>query len=303
MSTPANPTVDKFGRTIVKVDYSPAGPANQVGFEFSQVQPPSLVYIQADDRIICQAATSQTGEAVTFNLRILLPNGRIEEEQFTMRPANGRVTITQAFQVSEGYLISLSATASVALTRGMTFARAFINRPIFGASAPAQMIFADYVTTLVSSGYPNGRILAPVEGPGNIYMFNVANPVAGADWVQNVPNFARWRVRGWTAILTTSAAAGNRQVNATVNGGGANTWFGPALANVAASLGVAFSATGMSPYTPANTAFQQLPLPPDLVITGGSGIVQNVGTSTTGILAGDQWSGIHILVEEWLDNV
>ena len=287
-------------------DKTPApltGAQNQVSFEFHKIQPPSILYIQRDDVMVLQAATSAAAEVVTFNLRILLPNGRVEETQQQLRPAANRTVLTATITLSEGYLLSLACQANVAVTRGQTFARAFLNRSIFGATQSEQTIFADYVTTLVSSGYPNGRILAPTEGPGLVYSFVVANPAAGLDWSQTVPVNSRWRVRSWSATFTASAAAGNRVVGALVAGVGGTVWLAEALANVVANGLVQVSAGGIQPYTSINTSILLLPLPPDLVLTGSSLIPHSLGSQTFGILAGDTWQAIHLLVEEWLDNV
>lgn len=303
MGTPANPTVDKFGRAIAKVDYSPAGPSNQVGFAFDKVQPPSIVYIQRDDVIIVQAATSQTAEVVTFNLRILQPNGRVEETQFTLRPLNTRATISLTLAVSEGYLISLAATATIATTRGQTFARAFINRPIFGATAPAQTIFADYVTTLVSSGYPNGRVLSPTEGPGNVFLFTSAIPALATDWIVNMPSNTRWKIRSINAQLNTSAVVANRLPGVGISQGGTTVYVANSTAQQAASANVNYSFVPLLPYT-ENTATQTfIPIPPDLLMSTSSGQASLIRSNTASLQAGDAWTAAALLVEEWLDNV
>jgi hypothetical protein len=303
VGSPTNPTVDKFGRAVAKVDYSPAGPSNRTSFAFDHVQPPSIVYIQRDDVLVVQAATSQTNEVVTFNVRILQPDGRIEESQFILRPASARASVSLTLTVSEGYLISLAATASVAITRGQTFARAFINRAIFGATSPAQTIFADYVTTLVSSGYPNGRVLAPTEGPGWVYSVTRANPAAGQDWTITLPANTRWRIRTVFAQLLTSATVVNRNVSLAISGTANFALILGALATQTAGQQIQYTGLGLPPTAQASTALAGLPLPPDLVLASTTGSGHQLGSNTTAMQAGDQWSQINMLVEEWLDNV
>jgi hypothetical protein len=303
MSTPANPTVDKFGRAIPKVDYSPAGPSNAVSFEFGKVQPPSIVYIQRDDVIICQAATSQTAEVVTFNVRILQPDGRVEESQFTLRPSNSRTSVSLTLPVSEGYLISLAASASVATTRGMTFARAYINRSIFGPIAPAQTIFADYITTLVSSGYPNGRVLAPTEGPGNVFLFSSSIPAVANDWTVNMPANTRWKIRSINAELDTSAAVANRLVGVAIQQGGSTVYLANAAGAQAASLFINYSFVPLLPYTENVTNQALIPIPPDLLMSTSSGQASLIRSNTANLQTGDQWHAAALLIEEWLDNV
>lgn len=303
MGTPANPTVDKFGRAIVAVDYKPAGPAHDVSFLVKNASTPSTLYVERDDSLLMVAATSATGEVVTFNLRVLTADGRIQDMQFTMQPSSTRAPIQLVQALVEGYLLSMSVHAAVATTRGQTFARAMIVRSGTGVAGAAQMLFADYATTLVTSGYPNGRIVSPVEGPGNVYTFQQGAPGAGLDWSAPVPTNARWRVRSLQASLTTSAAVANRDVAIRINQNAATVWLGVATAHVVASSTVGFHATGLTPYTPITAVDLYIPLPPDLVmgsIAGFNGLISSV---TTGIQGADQWSGPFILIEEWLDNV
>jgi hypothetical protein len=291
------------GTTSDKTPAKLSGTSSAIAFAFQGVQPPSLLYVDVDDQLILQAASSQTAEVVTVNVRLLLPNGRLEDMQFPIRPANTRTVLRQSFALAQGYILSVSAVAAVAATRGQTFLRVATQRSASGAGNPAQMLFADYVTTQATSAYPNGRILAPTEGPGLVQAFTVANPAAGVDWSQTVPVNSRWRVRSWNATFTASAAAGNRSVAALLSGPAGALWQLSALVNVIASSVTLFSAGGIVPYTGINTSLLGLPLPPDLILTGSSLIPTVLGTQTFGILAGDQWSAIHLLIEEWLDNV
>lgn len=292
---------DQFGS-----DKTPApltGKSTAVTFAINDVPPPAELYINVDDALVVQAASSVTPEIITVNVRLLLPNGRLEDNQFQIRPNATRTVLRQVFSLAEGFLLSISAVANVAASRGMTFARIYLQRGASGSGQPGQVLFSDYVTTQLTSAYPGGRLLSPTEGPGVVYSFLVANPGAGLDWSQTVPVNSRWRVRSWSANFTASAAAGNRVVGVLVAGVGGGLWLAEALANVVANGIVQVSAGGIQPYISVNANILLLPLPPDLVITGSSLIPQSIGSQTFGLLAGDTWTGIHVLVEEWLDNV
>jgi hypothetical protein len=303
MSTPANPTVDKFGRTLLPVVFTPAGPSHDISFLIKNASTPSALYIERDDSLLMVAATSQVNEVVTYNLRVLTPDGRINDMQFQQRPTNSRAPVTLVQVLAEGYLLSMSVNAAIATSRGQTFARAMITRSGTGVSGAAQSLFADYVTTFSTPGYPNGRIVSPTEGQGLVYGVTVGNPAAGVDWSVNVPLNTRWRVRSWVARLTCSAAAANRQPQAQVIQGGNSVWLGQPIANIVASAIVNIAAGGLTPIVSVNANGYMLPLPPDLLLTGNATFAQSLGTATTGIQAGDQWSAIQLLVEEWLDNV
>lgn len=294
------------GKNQSASDVTPAplsGPSSVVSFEFQKIQPPSMLYVNVDDQLIISGASSQTGEVITVNVRLLLPTGRIEDMQFQLRPANTRTVLKQSFGLAEGYLLSMSASASVAVTRGQTFLRVALQRSAGGAGQPAALILADYVTTQSVPGYPNGRILSPTEGPGQIYIYVGTNPGAGNQWQQNVPVNARWRVRGVQSTFTTSGTAGNRFPGITVLVGGNTVWTSYCLAAVIASTTQLVVAGSLTPYTSGVTTVSMLGLPPDLVISGVTGFQMLIQSLTSGMLAGDAYTGIALLVEEWLDNV
>lgn len=298
---------------------------NFASFALSGVGPPSTLYIQRDDVLVIQAATSTTNEVVTVSGRMLLapmprggqpdtPKGGlpvtdarnanvIEPFTVTLAPASNRTVVTKQVVLAEGYLLSMASLATVAATRGQTFVRATLVRGAGNAPQPSQVLFADYVTTAFGAAFPNGRAVSPVEGPGFVRTFLAANPPAGADWTITIPSNARWKIRAWSALLTASATVANRQVVLTAGGGGGNGFLAPALTNVTAGQAATFSAAPLSTYTGVLPLFQILPLPGDLFLSGATGILQSFGVSTTGLQVGDQWSNISVVIEEWLDNV
>ena len=78
---------------------APLSPSSsQVTFDFVKVQPPSILYVDVDDQLVISAASSQASEVVTVNVRLLLPNGRIEDMQFSIRPLSGRQVHPQRFR-------------------------------------------------------------------------------------------------------------------------------------------------------------------------------------------------------------
>jgi hypothetical protein len=306
MSTPSTPETLLQAKNASTPDLTPAPltPNNsRVSFLFQDVPPPSILYVDVDDRLVLQAATSTNNEVVTVNVRLLLPDGRLEDMQFQVRPLNTRAVLAQNFSLAQGYILSVSAVAAQAITRGQTFLRISTQRGASGPGNPAQMLFADYVTTQATSAYPNGRVLSPVEGPGFVYFFAESNPAAGADWGVVLPANTRWRVRGMTGVLTTSAAVANRQPSIAVLGSTGQGFQGFPTVNAVASGTYHITAGGIAPYTAINPLDIPLPLPPDLVLASTSGVASAIQGSTVGLQAGDQWSAVALLIEEWLDNV
>jgi len=280
-----------------------AGPSSSVSFLFEGVIPPSELYVNVDDQLIVSAATSQNGEIVTVNVRLLLPNGRIEDMQYQIRPANTRAVTKQSFGLAEGFLLSMSASAAVSVTRGQTFVRAALQRSASGTGQPAYVLLADYATTQSVPGYPNGRILSPTEGPGQIYIYTTGNPGAGNQWQISTPVNARWRIRAAGSTFTTSAAVANRFPGIEIIVGGNLPWTSFCLAAVVASTTQLVYAGGITPYTSGVTTVSMLGLPPDLLISGVTGFQMVIGSITQGMQAGDAYTAIALLVEEWLDNV
>src|SRR5208337_2034479 len=279
------------------------GPSSAVVFAFQGLQPPSNLYVNVDDQLIISAATSQTAEVVTINARLLMPNGRVEDMQFQIRPANTRVVLKQAFPLAEGFLLSVSASAAVAVTRGQTFVRVSLQRSASGAGQPAYCLMADYATTQAVPGYPNGRTLSPTEGPGNVYTFSNPPPAAGNDFNCPVPTYARWRIRAVTAQLTTSAGVVNREPALIIYQSGNITYQAAALVVQTASTTVFYSGVGLTPYTQCNPLIQLIGMPPDLVLSGQIGAAASIRSNTINLQGADQWTSQIFIVEEWLDNV
>jgi hypothetical protein len=287
-------------------DLTPAplsGPSHYVRFALSELPPPSHLYIGVDDSLAVTGITSQTAEVVTVNARLLLTDGRIEDMQFVIRPSNTRAVLRTLFPLAEGFLLSVSASAAVAVTRGQTFVRVGIQRAASGANQPSSMLMADYVTTASAPGFPNGRILTPTETTGWVHTVTVGNPAAGADWSAVVPTNTRWRVISFFAQFQTSATVATRAVSLAVTGGGQFVFVGSAIATQLASLINDYSGAQLTPYTPGLATILTLPIPPNLYLSQLSGGTNSVASQTNNLQAGDQWSNINVLVEEWLDNV
>lgn len=278
-----------------------AGPSRLVSWQMKRLAPPSSLYITTDDVLRVSAASSQANEAVTVSYRVLRAfDGAIVYGQFQVSPGSNRAAVAQDQPTTEGFLLSASCQAAIATTRGQTFVRLFLNPKALGAGQPAQMLMADYVTTAMAPGYPNGRVLAPSEGPGNIRGLTVA-PAANAEVSFAVPTNARWRVMGGVWNLVTDATAGNRSTEILAFIGGAFV-LDAFKSNLIASLTFRFN-LGSTAFGETNaggtgqdTIF--IPLPPSLVFLASS----TLSTSTTFVGAADRWTA-QLLVEEWLDNV
>lgn len=284
-------------------DKTPAalsGPANLLRFVTDGVQPPTRVYVQRDDKLYISLMSSFAGITVVVNYRVLQPNGQITSQQQQIVIATAYTPQTALFDIGEGLLLSLSATCGTAGQRGICFMRTGVARNGLLLINAAATLFADYIAQGSPAGWPDGRVLDPTESTGFIKNITVGNPAAGADFTSTVPTQAKWIVRHFSALLTTSAAAGARNARLFIDFGVAPVLeLIPSQADQAASLATQYSigaaAVAGSAAALANTWAATSPL----VMLG----TYRIGTSTAGILAGDQWSNIRITVEEWLVGV
>lgn len=303
--------------------------ANQVSFGFENVSPPSPLYIQRDDVLVLQVASSLATEQVIFNIRLLLapfeqggqpsdasPNkvtgalitqGQIQSIQQAVGGKANQQVNSVVLALSEGYLLSVGAIANAASERGQTFAHAILvrgNAPTF-SYAPYAVLFADYVSALNPAGWPYGRAIYPSEGPGGMKVYTVPNPAAGVDWNLSIPNNTRWKIRGIRTTLATSATVANRTPTLRVFGDSLHQVFTSGNNNAqTASTTLSYSyGPGVTPAQVSPTEFVA-GLPEELTLatspTSGAPIITS---NTVGIQAADQWSSIQVMVEEWLDSV
>ena len=279
------------------------------------------------DSLVLSGASGQPGEKLYANLRFIQED-KIFADQITLDLSAGDRTVKQAtynfsssfFQgvcTSQIQLSDVSVEATVATTRGQTFARLNLFRK--GVSTgqatttkPTKcVILSDYVTTMVTACLRNSRNFTPIEGPGYIYPIAFAIPPVGTDWTITVPPNVRWKLVSGFAGFATSAANVQRCPRIQIQEGGTVCWLVPSLTSIGPNLLATYSFAGISvPLTnPINTVYATgapgiynfvIPTPPDLRLIGGSSFISS---ETVGLDVGDQWGGPNLLVEEWLDNV
>lgn len=287
-------------------DYTPAAPSSVVSWNMKRLAPPSPLYVGVDDQLRVSVATSQTGEVVTIGYRLLrAADGKIVAGSFVVTPTPLNFpppAVTQ--QLAEGFLLSISCQAKVALNRGQTFVRVALAPASLGSSVAAQQLMSDYVTTQQAPAFPNGRILSSVEGPGWVHAVQQNTPGAGFDWGENFGSTVRRRLIGARAQLQTSAVVQNRLAQMVVLDNllnGVMVFTGAALQTASQTWNYTWSA---APILPTSLGVQpQVPLPPELILPVGYTVEVVTGGLDSNHVTGDQWSGIFLYYEEWLDNV
>ncbi len=304
-------------------EFTSSAAPNVVSFAYEGIDPPTAIYIQRDDQLVIEGGTNSGGYTLTAVVRILQPNppnlgqpdpaipktapgqlpgvGNIVTAvlQVPLQASTGTPQLVQ-FPLMEGYLLSVAVTVNTTNQRGLVFCRVWINRGTLVVNNPtaAQLLIADYPTTFHPVSWPGGTPRFPTDGPGALMDNTVGNPGAGADWSFTLPNFCRARLQSFAATLTTSATVAARAVRAVLKDSGGNIhWQGgpsqtiPAstTAKVAAASGV-FNAT-------ADATTVNIALPSPAMLGGG----HTFGVTTANIQAGDQWSAIWYIIEQWVD--
>ncbi len=323
MSTPPT-TLLKPGQPDPKMDpqFHSTSLPGAVTFGISQVAPPSNEYVRTDDQLLVEAFSifGQTNQ-VNVIVRLLLATpelaGQPDSQSASAAPAP-KLPYTQAvkffnaslitqsgigstaqIQLTEGYLLSVGATALGGAMRGRCFVRGSILRALGGGTTARIPLFADYISGLGSVGWPNGRVISSDEGPGFLQAVNIANPAAGSDWLISVPFSDRWRPVSFTGTFAAAIAVANRQVQIIVDDGANTYWIDDASANIPASTVDQITATTTNVPTGVVTTIQNVVLPPNLVMPSG----HRIRSSTIGIQGADQWSNLWWLFEKWLDVV
>src|SRR5271157_90653 len=246
-----------------------------------------------------QLAAAAAGQAGASQPSVPPRPAYIQQLQITV-PTIVQVGATVRLPLIEGYLLSVAAYCSNATVRGQTFARVWLQqRGVTATGLPAAMcLFADYPTAYAPVGWPGGRVSYPTEGPGAIVEILVGNPAAGADWTYSFNGQTRARIQSVGARLVTSATAGNRMARIQiVSSGGTIVWSAPPQQVLAASLTAQFSAAPAQVTSVVDTLTLVSPLPSPAILAPN----ETLRVSTLNIQAGDQWSNIVIVAEQWLD--
>lgn len=286
-------------------DYTPAAQSQVVSWQLKRLPPPSQLYVGVDDVLRVGAASSAVNEIVTVSYRLLrAADGAVVPGQFTVGPLNNYALTTKDQTLAEGFLLSVSCRAAVATTRGQTFARLYLNPKALGSGQPAQQLMADYVTTAMASGYPNGRVLGPTEGPGRVYAVQYTTPARGHDWGETDGLLARRRLISVIARLSTSASAGTRNPFLQVLDNLLNVvaqWTPPTGQAPSGTVTYTWSAAPLVLTPPANLT--EVPLPDNFILPPGYSVQVITGGLDANVNTGDQWANIFAYYEEWLDNV
>jgi hypothetical protein len=302
-------------------EFTSGAQPNFVTFGWQNVGPPASVYVQRDDVVFVQVISSLANETITLSWRILeapVPRGGQPDQanapspilqalasntvQFGQRLISlGAAFTNQTISIvlGEGYLLSFNAIGGTSVDRGRTYIRAWLVRGLLGVTNTFMTLFEDYISGNQSMSWPGGRMLNQTEGTGWVHSLQITTPAAGADWTFTLGGQQRLRIVSLEAQLAVANSGAARPVEVIVDDGAniyarmaANTTF-----PINATSQLNFSNSGTPSTSISTDIYAQMPgmllLPPS----------HRIRSNTTNIVAGDTWSNIWMLVEEWVDHI
>lgn len=257
-------------------------------------------YTTGEDNLRIVSFNTAGGVKLRLVARLLGRDGRPSPSGWDHTPNTDRSAKTSDFPLSGQTLLNvhISASAGTPLI-GQCYVIVQLIRGLGAAAIVVGTILAGPVTATQSLGFPGSPIQSAIEGIGYLREVIGTTPAAGAEILETVPTGARWQVLAFRFVLTTNATVINRKVNFRVTL--ANTSFGFISANtnvLTAGLAGDFSVTPNVGYqNDAALSLFTIPMPQDTTLLAGA----KLGTTTSALQAGDQFSSPRYLVREWLD--
>ena len=258
------------------------------------------LYVTAADalQISCWNSIANLPSVDVF-VRFMQLDGTVTIQQFSLQnPNSGRVINQVSYSQTEGFILAVAVgPPAINNSRGSLYVNVALIRGAAGSPQMVTVLIADYVSTAMQPGWPQGRIRSAVEGPGLALQHSGTPPGLGTPASYTQPDTVRWSILAVGVTLTTIAGGGNRTVRLKINlGGGAPLLFGsPAVQGQSEFITYTWG-QGLPLLVTADGS-QQSPLPQGLTA------VQNTDfeTDTPGLQAGDSFSALLIQVEEWID--
>ena len=229
----------------------------------------------------------------------ILRNDNGEDSAFNMVIAatSDRVETVLSNNIGAGHILHCQASiiSGANVDRGV-YVNARIVRESGATDQPQFTLFSGYIDGGHQPSFPYGRNSAPLEGPGRLRSITGTNPAAGVEISETVPAGAKWKLRGIRAALVTDATVATRVARLLITDGANTTILIPPSATQTASLTREYNGLDAALYPTTSAAQLAWTLPSEVMLEAGSTIT----TSTTAIVAGDDWGAPQLLVEEWL---
>lgn len=273
---------------------NPYGP--EITFRTEDVLPPSAYYVNPDDSVAAFVATDIAGLLVNLQVRLLTATGEVKlvPYQFTQ-------TQTYNFGLAflmppmEGYVLGALCWSENA-PRGQCYVSVMIMR-----GRPTTLIntglvlLQGYTNQVGLLSYPNGSLESTLSGRGAFITVTAPNST-GTGFSFAVPPLTLWRFCSLSFTLATTAAPGNRQPYVSLL-----DQFGLQVGVWGCSIAQAPGGTSFYCFSPGGIDKNA----GSIVNFGGPGEIflprqGTLNVNCLGLAAGDQFTSIAALFEEWL---
>jgi hypothetical protein len=271
--------------------------SRDVTFATRGLNPPSMLYVTADDGLYVAVVNIQGGQSITIAAQFLLPDGRLQPNVWTINPpATGALT-TYLYNLAEGYLFNLTVQPVPNTRRGVTWIYAALRRGSLASGNNLQTLIQDYIDSLSGPTWPGGQLRSPTDGHGLPAIAYTATVPAGQQYLYTVPSYARIVIRTINAYFQASAQVATRQAYMNMlDNSGHVVYYDTVEATQAASAGVQYTwayLLGINQTTVvAGSVLRSLP---EQYLNPGYSI--NLGAINN--QTGDQWQSINIALEQW----
>jgi len=270
-----------------------------IGFATRLVQPPSIVYVTIDDVLNLTMWNSLAGLTLMVVFRLLRADGQIIVETSEVIPPATRQATEVQVSLTEGFLLSVWVQQVVGTPlRGQMWIQASIAQRGAGTGQITQPLFCDYLSLPQGLGWPGGRQISSVEGPGLITTVTVIGQNAQLPYTLTVPLNMRWVLHSMSAQLATSPVVSNRTPTIRLRGaGGVSIYEAQSSISQPANVQIDYSFANVGIQAPAASLYQIVPIPTPLPLAAGGSIdLEDFGSG-----AGDTWNTISTTYEEWFD--
>jgi hypothetical protein len=272
----------------------------------SLIASPFQFFMGGEDHLRVACVNSVFGNRLVITGRFL-QEGRATPQDFSYDfvPTSDRIDSTQLLPMGTGALLNVVVrTAGSIIERGQCFVRVDVVRGLTGATIVLGTLLAGYIGSWGGRAWPGTVLESPTEGPGYVVLQLSTAPAAGGNPSIGLPEQTRWRIIGATAVLTTSAAVATRNAILVAMQSSTNVFFSES--SFAQGAGQTrqhtWGAGVTNPLLGAGvTGMGALPVP--LMLSTRAALDAQIAISTNNIDAGDQWTTLKLLVEEWLNPV
>lgn len=279
MQTPASVLANSYGSQLV------LNPEDSV--------PPVQAYITADTKLNISYSCAVAGLTLVASARILLPDGTIKLNSWSISMVSDRSRNGIQYQLAEGFLLSFALTSSVQAGNYRVFAWARLQQ----GGNQVQVLCSGYPTQGRFLTWPQPIVENEQEGSGAIVSVTGTLPAAGAEISETVPTNAMWELLSFHYSLVTSAGAATRTTSLLADDGTNVFWQGTQSGSgQAASLTYQYTHFPGATQVAGQSVIDIFATPIGLKLMPGYRLRTNTGL----LQSGDQYSAPQYLVREWL---